>query len=190
MPLSWVFLSMENPRGVMARSSLDRQLQEPALSPAPNTVPLTLNNSAKARAGAFGGAVDNALWLELVILPDQFATDRRSVVQRTGEYRLLVAILQDALATWFRCRPASRSRESRLFQEVSAWFAEKRSNWPFAFERICDYLGLDPDYIRRGLVQWRPAVPGQRCPQFQMTPAIRNRERIAYDESSRRSPFH
>lgn len=173
----------------MVRSSLARQIQDLEPSP-PAIIPLTTpNKNANVSSVALNGGADNASWFDFAILPDQFAADRRSVVQRTGEYRLLVAILQDALATWFRCRPVRRSRESRLFQEVSAWFAEKRSNWPFAFERICDHLGLDPDYIRQGLVQWRPSAPGRQYPQFQMTPAIRNRERVAYDRSSRRSPF-
>ena len=119
----------------------------------------------------------------LQIQPEQFSPDPRSALQRTGEYRLLVAVLQDALTTWFRYRHSHRLRERRLFREISEWFADKHSSWPFAFECICGYLGLDPDYIRRGLVQWQPPSPGQRFPQFQVAPVIRNRERVVYKES-------
>jgi hypothetical protein len=137
--------------------------------------------SAFSGAGASPSTVPFLSFLQ--VQPEQFGADPRSALQRTGEYRLLVAVLQDALTTWFRYRHSHRLRERRLFQEISEWFSDKRSNWPFAFECICGYLGLDPDYIRRGLVQWQPSSPRQRFPQFQMAPVIRNRERVVYKES-------
>jgi hypothetical protein len=166
----------------MPRSFLAQSFPEPERVLPPFVSLSTPHKATEVKTESLNEAPRQAAWLEAVVLPEQFATTGRSVMERTGEYRLLVAILQDACATWFRYRHARRSRESRLFQEVSEWFAEKRSTWPFAFECICDYLGLDPDYIRQGLVQWQPASPGQRSPRFQMTPAIRNRERVAYDE--------
>jgi hypothetical protein len=40
-------------------------------------------------------------------------------------------------------------------REILAWFASPDRTWLFSFERICEALELDPDYLRRGL--WRRA---------------------------------
>src|SRR2546430_15565251 len=42
-------------------------------------------------------------------------------------------------------------RARRLFAEVEAWFASDDAAGPFAFVTICQSLGFDPAYIRRGL---------------------------------------
>jgi len=168
------------------RSSLRVQRQNVDFLPTETVTAMAPTTSTGSKPSAFGGVGASAPTVPFVsflqVQPEQFGPDSRSAMQQTGEYRLLVAVLQDALSTWFRYRHARRLRERRLFQEISEWFSDKRSNWPFAFECICDYLDLDPDYIRRGLVQWQPSSPGQRFPQFQMAPVIRNRERVVYKE--------
>ena len=128
-------------------------------------------------------APDGALLSFLFVQPEQFFADRKSALQRTGEYRLLVAVLQDALEGWFRYRHACRTRERRLFRELSAWFSASNRDWLFTFECICDHLGIDPDYIRRGLRQWQSSNPGPRAPRFQQTPVVHDQGRLSYDES-------
>lgn len=47
--------------------------------------------------------------------------------------RLLLAVLEDAVACWFRYRHARSLRERRLFQEVEDWFqAEEKNQFPFS----------------------------------------------------------
>jgi hypothetical protein len=36
------------------------------------------------------------------------------------------------------------------------------SNWIFSFDNICELLGLDPEYIRRGLQEWRVPTEAQQ----------------------------
>lgn len=85
------------------------------------------------------------------LVPSQFFTPApRSHLWR-GEQRLLFAVLQDAVACWFRYRGARTQRERRLFAEVVAWFESPATDWLYAFERICEVLELDPNYIRQGL---------------------------------------
>ncbi len=122
-------------------------------------------------------APDGALLSFLFVQSEQFFADRKSALQRTGEYRLLVAVLQDALECWFRYRNARRARERRLFQEISAWFSASNRDWLFTFECICDHLGIDPDYIRRGLRQWQMADSTLPSPRFQMTPVVTKQAR-------------
>jgi hypothetical protein len=44
-------------------------------------------------------------------------------------------------------------------------FAEDR-NWVFSFENICETMGLDPDYVRGGLLRWSAkALGASRAPK-------------------------
>lgn len=122
-----------------------------------------------------------ALLSDLLVHPDQFFSLRYGTLHRTGEYRLLVAVLQDAVIDWFRYRGASHPRGRRLFEEVSSWFATTDQVSLFSFENICAHLGIDPNYLRRGLLEWQPSHPGQRTPSFPMAPVVRNREQVGYD---------
>lgn len=124
-----------------------------------------------------------SLLSDLLVHPDQFFTQRDGALHRTGEYRLLVAVLQDAIIDWFRYRNASHPRGRRLFQEVSSWFTSTDQVSLFSFENICAHLGIDPDYLRRGLLEWRPSHSNQRAPSFPMAPVVRNREQLGYDEA-------
>lgn len=105
------------------------------------------------------------------ILPLQFFTEPG----RTGEFasgaqRLMFAVLQDAVACWFRWRDGDTIRKRRLFQETHDWFWAQNSSGLYTFENICDVLKLNPGYIRRGLMRWHPSVqeqhtqPGSRPP--------------------------
>jgi hypothetical protein len=86
-----------------------------------------------------------------------------SPAERSGEHRLILGILEDALALYARSLSASpvKPREAR---EARQWLESCDRSSPFAFESICDQLGLDPSYIRRGLriVCARPAAAAAR----------------------------
>lgn len=101
---------------------------------------------------------------------------QRTALLWSSEYRLLLAVLQDAVACWFRyCRAQSR-RERRMFQEIYDWFWDKNRDWLYAFESICEYLDLDPDAIRRGLVRWQATPLQQPMSVFQMRRVRRHRK--------------
>jgi hypothetical protein len=82
----------------------------------------------------------------------------------SGAHRLLFAVLQDAVVCWFRYCHVETRRAKRLLQETRDWFWAEERDWLFAFERICELLNLDPDYIRRGLIRWQAAIPDQQTP--------------------------
>ena len=85
-----------------------------------------------------------------VILPEQFfAGPRRD--RRQGEHRLMAAILDDAVLTC--CVPqVARARGGyRAVREAGDWIESNDRSWTFSFERICDALDLNADYIRRGV---------------------------------------
>jgi hypothetical protein len=63
----------------------------------------------------------------------------------------MLAVLQDALFCFQRYFPARGGRRRKLFWESWQWFNEEGNDSVFAFENICEVLGFDASYIRRGL---------------------------------------
>lgn len=88
-----------------------------------------------------------------VILPEQFFLPLSPLNYGVGA--LLSAILTDAVTCFKRHSRATNPRARRLGQETEEWFFRNEPEWPFSFLSICEALNLDPDYIRRGLQQWR-----------------------------------
>lgn len=87
------------------------------------------------------------------ILPSQYndLLRRRSTVA-DGEYRLLWSVLEDAVRGYLANRPCSNATQRKRFEEVSDWFEpadEPRSL--FAFETVCDLLGVDSGRLLKGL---------------------------------------
>jgi hypothetical protein len=66
------------------------------------------------------------------------------------ERRLMLAVLQDAIRTLLLARRTAVPRK-RLLREL-AWVESTSQAEPFAFESICDALGLDPGYLRQRLM--------------------------------------
>ncbi|MCS6924290.1 MAG: MerR family transcriptional regulator [Candidatus Binatia bacterium] len=91
-------------------------------------------------------------WAEEALTPEQFfslATESRR--HWTGERRLLLAVLQNAVDELLRYRDARTTRGRRLFRETRDWFWSREHTYLCAFETICAYLHLDADYVRQGL---------------------------------------
>ena len=86
-----------------------------------------------------------------VLLPVQYF-DRQAARLRP-EMRLMLAVLEDAVATFMRYRHARVARQRRAFREVGEWIDSDDAVSPFAFVRICDAVGLDVGYLRRGLAR-------------------------------------
>lgn len=101
---------------------------------------------------------------------------QRAALRWSSEYRLLLAVLQDAVACWFRYCHAQNGRERRMFQEIHEWFWDETCDWLYAFESICEHLDLDPDAIRRGLVRWQATPQHQPMSTFQMRRVRRHRK--------------
>jgi len=87
----------------------------------------------------------------LLIEQAWWGEDSQVTLRWNSEYRLMLAVLQDAVMCWVRCSRTRNMRERRMFQEIYAWFWNRDRSWLYAFESICEYLDLEPDAIRRGL---------------------------------------
>jgi hypothetical protein len=75
-------------------------------------------------------------------------------IHQQPEYRLLWAVLQEAIETYMKYASASGRRGQRLFREAEEWIMLDDDLWLYSFTNVCHILGLDPDYIRTGLRRW------------------------------------
>ena len=87
-----------------------------------------------------------------------------SVATRSGEHRLMVAILEDAVSIHVKSLSGGCVTR-RDVREAREWLASRDRSLPFGFESICDVLGLDPSYIRRGVRAAR-ARPTETAARF------------------------
>jgi len=85
------------------------------------------------------------------LLPIQFAGRTGSRRSQVGEFRLMSAILEDAVDMYRKHADADRGRKLELFDEAEAWIESTDHTWVFSFQNICDMLDLDADYLRTGL---------------------------------------
>ena len=79
-------------------------------------------------------------------------------VCKTPEARLMLAVLEEALATFRRGLVSLVPTERQEYREVETWLRCSDTDSPFAFESICWTLGLDPDYVRAGFYQMKCAA--------------------------------
>jgi hypothetical protein len=96
------------------------------------------------------------------VLPEQFRglTGMTSAVG--GEIALMRAVLGEAIECFQKHADGSSRRTRRLVGEAEQWFLADDIRWPFSFVNICTVLGLNAEYVRRGLKAWRQALP--TCP--------------------------
>ena len=81
-----------------------------------------------------------------------FDTFRRSE-HLEPEKTLLLAILEDAIHCYRKFATVRNRAGREQFREAEEWLMGGGDGWVFAFDNVCDLLGLDPEYVRRGLRQ-------------------------------------
>ncbi|HTM08700.1 MAG TPA: hypothetical protein VL754_09950 [Verrucomicrobiae bacterium] len=78
------------------------------------------------------------------------------------EQDLMLAVLEDAIACYMNhLKPKSISSRA-LFEDAERWFFDAHGDWIFSFANICHTVGLDPNYVRRGLLSARQKIFGGR----------------------------
>ena len=98
-----------------------------------------------------------------IITPEQHYDRTRSERADVPEIRLMLAVMEDAVASYQRHALESDRHGLRMFTEIREWIESEDSSWPYSFENICTALRLEPDSLRRGLVTWREKqVAGKR----------------------------
>lgn len=109
------------------------------------------------------------------IVPSQYYDARHPGVCSDGEHRLMLAVLKTAISDYL-CATGPQNRQGRRrSDEVDAWIGNQcPASGVFAFEEVCESLGIDPDRLRKWLwsLKGRAVVPRMRS-QLVLLPANR-----------------
>lgn len=142
---------------------------------------------AKTKARIFHpvlqGASETGAEIFGALLPEQFYIPAHESHKRwTGERRLMLAVLQEAVQAYLKYSLSTTHRGRRLFEETRTWFWSLEQPYLFSFESLCAYLQLDPDYIRRGLearIQQQRSCSSLTRGTYQRAPVSSHRGRLA-----------
>jgi hypothetical protein len=89
-----------------------------------------------------------------ILATEDFARLHRSR-PLSPERELMVAVLEEALADYQRCWKAGDKKGMDRFADAQAWILESNSEWIFSFVNCCGAIGIEPDYLRQGLLRWK-----------------------------------
>ena len=75
--------------------------------------------------------------------------------------------------------PENIAKGKALFEDAEQWIEEVSGVGIFAFDSVCETLGLNPDYLRRGIAEWKRAALAQRTQAkvYQLAPRSRKQRR-------------
>ena len=68
------------------------------------------------------------------------------------ERGLLSALLFDGVQSFISYMLASTPQERTRYVEAHNWVMEKSSEYAFSFVAVCEGLGINPEYLRLGLI--------------------------------------
>jgi hypothetical protein len=89
------------------------------------------------------------------LLPIQYFEAMRRKHLLEGEKRLVLSVLEDAVECFMKCIDSSTNKGQRLFREAEEWINLEDKKWVFSFDNVCEMLDVNPEYMRRGLREWK-----------------------------------
>jgi hypothetical protein len=107
-----------------------------------------------------------------VLAPNQFHAVLKSSHMPDPERRLMVAVLEDAVSCLSKDPRRCPRQQRKSFEEAHSWVnANDAEGWVFSFTNVCETLGFDPSYLRKGLNRWtalyqRNAGPRPRLKKY------------------------
>lgn len=86
-------------------------------------------------------------------MAQQYLSTFRRSEHLEPEKALLAAILEDAVHDYRKYRRARDPAGKERFHAAEWWMLDDSDDWIFTFRNVCEPLGLDPAYVRRGLLE-------------------------------------
>jgi hypothetical protein len=113
------------------------------------------------------------------LLPEQYLETFRRKLHLEPEKKLMLAILEDAIACFQKYIFARDGKGKALFREAEEWVQEKGAEGIFSFDSVCETLGFNPDYLRRGMTDWKNKVLAEHAQPnvYRLTPRRRKHKR-------------
>jgi hypothetical protein len=94
-------------------------------------------------AGSWGG-------FSTVVVDDLIDANKGYAVG--PERALLSALLFDGIQAFIAYALAATAAERNAYAEAHRWVMDRGTEYAFAFNNVCEGLGIHPDYLRFGLV--------------------------------------
>lgn len=115
--------------------------------------------SPEMRESVFRGrpSVDEPRQLEFqppVPQPCNRLDDSQENLFQEPEKLLMFAMLMDAISSFDKLSAVQTMPRRRQWLEARNWLCSNRQDWLFSYRNVCEALGFDPDYLRRGLLSW------------------------------------
>jgi hypothetical protein len=127
-------------------------------------VPLLLGDSEQGWLAMRVCAVSSAPAVEggtSLILPCQYH-ELSGGYQLTGEQRLMLALLIDAINVYQRGAMSSATRARRLYVDAEHWIMTNSFHvGALSFDMVCDALGINTGLLRRRIVDWKHSLRRQ-----------------------------
>jgi len=122
-----------------------------------------------SRSGPRRGSFDvderaAAVFAPDTLLASQYFERLRARGHLSGEQRLMYAVIGDAVDVYLAYAASTDRRHRALFAEAERWIESDDRSSLYAFGTICDHLGLDGEYLRRGLHQVGMRARGEGAP--------------------------
>jgi len=89
-----------------------------------------------------------------VLITDLVVAARRRRAALSGEKRLMLAIVENALDHYQKYIVATDRIGRALFTEAAQWMASTSNDDVYSFENISETLDINPSYFRRGVAAW------------------------------------
>jgi hypothetical protein len=89
---------------------------------------------------------------DFLLSAQYFGNLRKSLLE--PEKKLMFAILEDAISCYQKNVTAHSVKGKRFFEETKNWIVAAGNDWIFSFDNVCEALGLNPQYVRQGLLRW------------------------------------
>ncbi len=97
-----------------------------------------------------------------LILPCQYY-DVSGGHRLSGEQRLMLALLTDAINVYQKGVLSHLTRARRLYVDAERWIlADRESGQWLSFSTVCDALGIDTGHLRRRIIAWKHEISRRR----------------------------
>jgi hypothetical protein len=84
----------------------------------------------------------------------QFLRSYRRKNPLEPEKALMFAVLAEAVETYQKFVFSRSARGKAVFREAESWLWNEEHDILFSFVSICEIFGLNPAFLRQGLLQW------------------------------------
>lgn len=144
--------------GRLGAEVMSTRIQERAGAPLAEVRPVVRRRAALSQGGFMLG--------DLSGIDGDVGVRYESVYRRaepaSGERRLLLAVLEDGIRTFLKHARATRGRAFNLRREALHWLMVRGQADVFAFESICESLGIDAGRLRLRVLTESAGVTDER----------------------------